>query len=138
MRHTRSRSVRSATLGLVLTAILFQIGSQAPVAASARPVLPAHGPEVVPLAAPTTEVPFQATGWKHLQVSQGGGPATFHDPAFDDSAWPTGQAAFGSGGGCSVQSTVNTAWSINTDLLLRRHVALAPGTEWRQRSGRHR
>src|SRR5574340_1153302 len=73
-------------------------------------------------------VPFQATGWRYQQVAWDG-LAGFQASGFDDSAWPSGQAPFRSGGGCSVQSTTPfTAWSTNTDMLVRRHIALTPGT----------
>ena len=51
-------------------------------------------------------------------------------PTFDDSAWPSGQGAFGSGGACALQNdgSRHTTWQTNTDMLVRRHIALAPGT----------
>ena len=83
----------------------------------------------VPGPGPAVSVPYQAAGWKYQQVGQGGS-AGFEVPAFDDSVWPSGQGAFASGGGCPVQNngSVHTAWSVNTDMLVRRHIALAPGT----------
>ena len=101
---------RAVFVALLVAALLWPLAGQAPVAAVPRPPADPEADRVETLA-PTTVVGFQSTGWKYLQVAQGGGPSDFHDPAFDDSGWSTGQAAFGSNGGCSVQSTTNTAWS---------------------------
>lgn len=76
----------------------------------------------------TDVLPYQAAGWKYQQVGHGG-LAGFEAPGFNDAGWPSGTAPFRSGGGCSVQSiTPSTAWSTNTDMLVRRHIALAPET----------
>lgn len=76
----------------------------------------------------TDVVSYQATGWKYQQVGFDG-LAGFQSPGFDDSGWPSGPAPFRSGGGCGVQSTTPfTGWSTNTDMLLRRHIPLTPGT----------
>src|SRR5205807_7901009 len=50
-------------------------------------------------------------------------------PDFDASAagFTEGTAAFGSGGECPLQSTVQTDWPINTQLLVRRNVFIPAG-----------
>ena len=77
---------------------------------------------------PTTVVPFQATGYRYLVVAAGGGAADFMQPGFNDAAFNTGQAGFGSGGGCSVQGTRHTTWPTNTDILIRKTIDLPPNT----------
>jgi hypothetical protein len=73
-------------------------------------------------------VPYQSDGWRYQQTSHGG-LAGFEAPGFDDSAWSTGVGPFKSGGWCAIQSTEpSTSWAINSDMLARRHIALAPGT----------
>ncbi len=83
----------------------------------------------VPGAGPSDVVSYEAEGWKDEQVTQGGGSG-FEAPAFDDASWADGTGAFASGGGCAVQNdgSPHTSWSINTDMLVRRHIALSPGT----------
>lgn len=73
-----------------------------------------------------TAIPFQAPGYKYQIVPWGAG-AGFESPAFDDSAWPTGQAAFGTNAGpCpwNASPPVATIWPVNTDLLLRKTFVL--------------
>lgn len=79
-------------------------------------------------AAPSlTAVPYGAPGWRYLETTPGGGPAGFADPAFDDSSWAVGAAAFGSEGVCSGLDEVATPWSTNTDLLARKTFTLPAG-----------
>ena len=73
-------------------------------------------------------MPFQATGYRYLVVAAGGGAADFMQPGFNDAAFNTGQAGFGSGGGCSVQGTRHTTWPTNTDILIRKTIDLPPNT----------
>lgn len=72
-------------------------------------------------------IPFQADGWRYLQVRHGELPtfsATAEPPRFN-----TGQAPFGSGGDfCPESNTVNSGWSVNRDMLLRRTIDLPRGT----------
>jgi len=114
--------------------------------ADAQPEQPAEPPAESPLAspgvvpdeapavltdgsAPTTVVGYGSGGWRYLQVPQGGGGG-YQVPGFDDSAWPTGPAPFRSGGACPLQATVPfTSWATNTDMLVRRHIALPAGTQ---------
>jgi hypothetical protein len=54
-------------------------------------------------------------------------PAGFEQPGFDDSAFGSGSAAFGSGGSCPLQQTDQTSWLINTQLLVRRIISIPAG-----------
>ena len=68
-------------------------------------------------------LPYQADGWRYLQVSPGNPvEGLFMAPGFDDSAWNTGRAAFSSGsnGGCPVDATAHTFWLAYTNMLVRR------------------
>ncbi len=68
-------------------------------------------------------LPYQADGWRYLQVTPGNPVETlFMAPGFDDSAWSTGRAAFSSGsnGGCPVDATAHTFWLAYTNMLVRR------------------
>ena len=77
---------------------------------------------------PTVVVPFQDVGYRYQVVAPGGGPGDFMQPDFNDAAFSTGQAEFGSGGGCSVQGTRHTTWPTNTDILIRKTIDLPPNT----------
>jgi len=73
-------------------------------------------------------IKYQDSGYKYFQIPSDGVPTPgWQDLAFDDSTWNTGQAAFGSGGACPLQSTVKSVWTINSDLLVRRKVKLQAG-----------
>lgn len=74
----------------------------------------------------TTIIPYLDTGYKYQVVPFGGGLG-FEQPGFDDSFFSLGNAAFGSGGGCPLDSTVKTLWLLNTDILLRRSFNLPIG-----------
>jgi hypothetical protein len=76
----------------------------------------------------TTILPYEATGYRYMQVASGQGPAGWQSPSFDDSRWGIGDAAFGSGGGCPLEPTVKTHWDSNTDMLIRKSIALPAGT----------
>ncbi|MBA3615201.1 MAG: thrombospondin type 3 repeat-containing protein [Actinomycetota bacterium] len=82
--------------------------------------------------APTTEnkevVPYLDTGYKY-KVVPFGGEAGFEGLNFDDSSFSTGDAAFGSKGfGCPLESTIETNWPINTDIVVRKSFELPPNT----------
>ena len=83
----------------------------------------------VPGPGPGEAVPYQSAGWKYQQVAQGGGTG-FEVPSFDDTGWASGSGAFASGGYCPIQNdgSAHTSWSVNTDMLVRRHITLAQGT----------
>jgi Putative Ig domain len=76
----------------------------------------------------TTILPYQGTGYRYLQVPSGQEPPGWQGTSFDDSNWATGDAAFGSGGGCPLQPTDKTHWEGNTDMLLRKPISLPVGT----------
>jgi RHS repeat-associated protein len=117
-------------VAVLIAVIVFHVGAviqPVPAQASARP--PSEQLNTTQNAPGTPVVAYGATGWKALPVAFNGN-AGFEASGFDDSSWPTGQAAFGSGGGCPLQSTVHASWPTNTDLLVRRHLSqaeLAPG-----------
>ena len=74
-------------------------------------------------------VPLKASGYKYQQVAWGAG-AGFEAIGFDDSAWSTGGAGFGTfGGTCTWNNAtvVSTPWAVNTDLLVRKAFALPTG-----------
>lgn len=120
----RSRSRRHIGVALV-AALCAQVLLSGPVVAQpvSQPSVPAT--DVTPTAPGTMVVPYASAGWKYQQTAHDGVPG-FEAISFNDAAWPSGTGAFGSGGGCAIQSSVQTAWSVNTDLLLRRHVSLRP------------
>jgi len=74
-------------------------------------------------------IKYQDSGYKFFQIPSDGVPTPgWQDIAFDDSGWNSGQAAFGSGGTqCPLQSTVESIWTVNSDLLVRRSVTLPAG-----------
>ena len=73
-------------------------------------------------------VPYQATGWRYMQVpSNDPLSGEFWRLDFDDSAWPTGQGAYGNSHPmCDLSSTVHTQWAAETEMLLRRHFTADP------------
>ncbi|MEU8274801.1 hypothetical protein ACFYOK_28835 [Microbispora bryophytorum] len=69
-----------------------------------------------------TALDYNSTGWAYRQVPATTQVAGFAEPGFDDSAWPRGQAGFGTTNGtCSWnnQTNVKTPWAVNTDILVR-------------------
>lgn len=71
---------------------------------------------------------YQASGYRYQVIGlTDSPPAGFQQTSFDDSTWSTGTAAFGSGGNCSLQSTVQTPWTLDTQLVVRRVVNLQAG-----------
>lgn len=87
----------------------------------------ASGPAVAVATTAATIVPYQAIDYRYQVVASGTGTG-FEGVLLNDSTWSTGTAAFGSGGGCALEATVATAWPVNTDVLVRRHVPLPIGT----------
>jgi len=51
----------------------------------------------------------------------------FQQPGFDDSAWQTGSAAFGSGGDCPLQANHHTNWPVLNELFVRRQITIPAG-----------
>jgi hypothetical protein len=73
-------------------------------------------------------VPYQAMGWRSMQVP-------INDPLvddfwrldFDDSWWMLGQGAFGNAHPmCDISSTVHSPWDAETEMLLRRRFMADP------------
>jgi choice-of-anchor C domain-containing protein len=68
-------------------------------------------------------LPYNSSGYTYQVVSFNQGTG-FEQPAFDDSSWSSGVAAFGQAGyiyGCPLDSSARTNWTLNTDLLVRHH-----------------
>jgi len=110
-----------ALAALLPAAVASAAGDRSPTAASARASTESNS------IAAQTIVPYQAPGYKYLQVSSGQEPPGWQGSAFDDSIWATGDAAFGSGGGCPLQPTVKTHWDPNTNILIRKPIVLPAG-----------
>jgi RHS repeat-associated protein len=91
-------------------------------AASASLSVTINSADWAPGPGPSTVVSYQSTNWEYQQVSHGAPPV--------DTSWAPGQGAFGSGGLCAIQNdgSRHSPWSTNTDLLVRRDIALAPET----------
>ncbi|WP_214409176.1 hypothetical protein [Sphaerisporangium fuscum] len=80
-----------------------------------------------PVPAAVTVLDYNSTGWRYLQVASNTTTPTFQDPKFDDSEWPTGQAAFGTSTGCAFNASVKTSWQPNTDILVRHWLHIPAG-----------
>jgi hypothetical protein len=80
------------------------------------------------LAEPSTPVlDYGAGGYRYLEVQPGAGPPDFAASEFDDSGFSTGPGPFGNNPfGCPIEPVTN--WSQNTDLLVRRAIAVPLGT----------
>ncbi len=123
----------SSLLAVVPPAVLAQGPSSASPTASASPSAGPSGgtaPTNLPLAASgaATALSYQASGYRYQVVGAGGPPSGWQSTIFDDSSWTVGSAAFGSGASCPVASTVQTAWPVGTQILLRHPVTLPAGT----------
>lgn len=66
-----------------------------------------------------TILAFQSSGWKYKQITRTDA-TSYAAAAYDDSAWPTGAAAFGDGGDLSGSPAHTTLWSKGTRLWTRR------------------
>lgn len=70
-------------------------------------------------------VTYRADGWKFKQVAHGGLPG-FEAPGYDDSSFGTAGAPFGTThSGCPLGPQVRTAWTVDTDMLLRRTIPIS-------------
>ncbi len=69
-------------------------------------------------------IPYEASGYRYLQVPQGIVPAGFEQEDFDDSSFPVGDAGFGNGG-CILNP--RTFWDMHTSLILRKWFDLPTG-----------
>lgn len=96
-----------------------------------QPFRVVDAPSAVMCEAPASfEVPYGADGWRFQQYAAGTVPSDWWDPALDESAFQPGTAAFGEfpiGGGCPLFPTVNTAWTVNTEIVVRRHIETPAG-----------
>jgi hypothetical protein len=87
---------------------------------------------------------YLSSGYRYSLIGTNSPASGWETETFDDSGWPTGAAAFGTGanspdGGCSLNSTVQTFWpgasttsppqapTGNSDILLRRSVTVPNG-----------
>ena len=91
----------------------------------------AAAPTPTPTPTPTPQgpvevVPYEATGYRFNIYPPGTVPGDYGAETFDDSAFSVGDAAFGSGG-CPLESTVVTAWPVNTELVVRKAFNLPAG-----------
>lgn len=68
-------------------------------------------------------LPYLSTGYRYAMVSFDALPG-FEQPGYDDSGFSTGDAGFGFGNGCPLDSTVKTAWPVSSDLLVRKSFLL--------------
>lgn len=72
----------------------------------------------------STVIPYQATGYKFKVFPLGEVPGNFGAPDFNDFDFLIGAAAFGSDGGCKLQSTVTTSWHTDSEIVLRKSFLL--------------
>jgi len=80
----------------------------------------------------STLVPYGATGFRYQVTDSSNSGGGFEQPGFDDSHWALGNAAFGSGSVpegqvCPLDGNVQTTWTIDSDILLRRSFTLPGG-----------
>lgn len=82
----------------------------------------------VMVSAQETIIPYLDTDYKYKVVAFGG-EAGFEALSYDDSAWSTGDAGFGSIGGCDLNNAtyIKTDWALGTDILLRKEFNLPAG-----------
>lgn len=73
-----------------------------------------------------TVVPYKSAGYLY-KVVQTGADQGFQDPTYNPKGFKAGKAAFGTGGGCPLDSTVNTPWASGTDILVRKTINLPTG-----------
>lgn len=107
------------------------------VAAVALAALPLTQPAATANGVTATAIPYGATDFKYQVVEWGAG-AGFEQPSFDDSAWASGAAGFGTTeGACSWNNStdVKTAWPVDTDLLVRKEFNLPAGAHNLQVTG---
>ncbi len=72
-------------------------------------------------------VPYEAGEWRYRQVPVDDPLGTvFFAPDFDDSAFLTGQAAFGTMPTCPLSPTVHTTWDPASEMLCRRWFVADP------------
>jgi hypothetical protein len=97
------------------------------IALGVRSILPASAADPG-LTSQTVEViPYAAEEYRFATYALGGVPSDYGSATFDDSAFATGDAAFGSGGGCPLQAAVKTDWPVYTEIVVRKGFDLPPG-----------
>jgi subtilase family serine protease len=74
-----------------------------------------------------TVIPKEATSYKYQIYPSGGVPTDFGNENFDDSTFLTGDAAFGTAGGCPLAGTVRTVWPSGSEIVLRKSFTLPAG-----------
>ncbi|MBV6390993.1 MAG: hypothetical protein KPEEDBHJ_00197 [Anaerolineales bacterium] len=72
-------------------------------------------------------IPKEENNYKYNIFPIGNVPSDFWSFTFDDTLFPIGNAPFGSGSGCPIQTTVNTFWNTNSDIVLRKSFDLPLG-----------
>src|SRR5437868_4312775 len=144
MRTIKSKTkrevvVRAARKGIVsclfvsAPALALLASNETSIAADPRKALGNKTPADPDIAPHTFEVlSYQDSGYRFLIIGPNETPPPGFEqpfPDFDASAagFTEGTAAFGSGGECPLQSTVQTDWPINTQLLVRRNVFIPAG-----------
>jgi hypothetical protein len=71
---------------------------------------------------------YQKEGYRFKIIPLDARPPTgFERLGFDDTAFGTGRAAFGSAGDCFLQSTVKTTWQIDSQLIVRHKISIPQG-----------
>ena len=75
-----------------------------------------------------TLLPYGADGFRY-QILQPTAtiPTGFEQPAYNDSSWAQGAAAFGALPRCVAPTTLRTDWAINTRLVTRKKFTIPPG-----------
>jgi hypothetical protein len=65
-------------------------------------------------------LPYQSLGYRSQVIRQNESPPNrFEQPGFNDTSFDMSNSAFGSGGICPLQQTVQTNWPVNSQLLMR-------------------
>jgi hypothetical protein len=74
-------------------------------------------------------ISYQSSGYKFKIINQKAKPPDgFEQPGFNDNDFDTSSGAFGSGGFCPLQPTVQTNWPVNSQLLARHEVTIPTET----------
>ena len=81
-------------------------------------------------------LPYLSPGYRFLVVPLGDGVG-FEQPDFDDSHFEVDDAAFGTGGFCPLDSTVQTPWPLETDSLAPQDLSITRECQHSASGGRH-
>lgn len=72
---------------------------------------------------------YQDSDYRFLIIPRNATPPKgFEQRDFDDAAFKSGSAAFGSPGSCPLTTNVQTPWPVNSQLLVRRIISIPAGT----------